>query len=69
MSLCVNIVYAFYLLCKHMIKKKSKEAFIAFKEALKFKFAFLPLNRLHYKCCHMLMYTRAHTFNFDIGSL
>lgn len=26
-------------LCRHMIKKQSKESFIAFKEALKFKFS------------------------------
>jgi hypothetical protein len=29
-----------------MIKKKSKEAFIAFKEALKFRFVSLPFSKL-----------------------
>lgn len=33
-------------LCRHMIKKKSKESFIAFKEAVKFKcFLSLSLSR------------------------
>lgn len=27
-----------FLLCRHMVKKKNKEAFIAFKEALKLKY-------------------------------
>jgi len=34
-----------FYLCRHMIRKKSEEAFIAFKEALKYKFVihvFLP---------------------------
>lgn len=28
--------------CRHMIKKKSKESFIAFKEALKYKYYYSP---------------------------
>ncbi|RZR97798.1 hypothetical protein BHM03_00027040, partial [Ensete ventricosum] len=37
--------------CLHMIKKKSKAAFIAFKEALKFRFA-LPSGKTLYRLVH-----------------
>lgn len=59
-----NILYAFYLPCRHMIKKKSKEAFIAFKEALKFKYSLFPFSWIWFhvsQCQHML----AYIINFD----
>ena len=59
LEFCASFYAGIYYICwrrRHMIKKKSKESFIAFKEALKYKYNFSPWFN------HALMHTPGPLF-------
>lgn len=60
-EIVLYLIFILFKLCRHMIRKKSKEAFIAFREALKFKFCLSASMALSLSITSTLSLSLAHT--------